>query len=507
MSVFDLRWIQFSLFLVAVTSYLFKRLRYATASRGLPLPPGPSGKPIIGSLLELAQHETARALARYREPYGDIVMFQGLGNKVLMLNSLQAINDLLDKRSSKYSHRPESVFGGELVGMHESMVFLSYGDEWRAHRRLAHAALNPTQVKQYHTIQEDIATSLAKSLLDTPEDFFSLVRMSAGRTVIAVTYGIPASSAQTEYILTGESFLEIAGKATIPGNYLCDFISPLKYAPSWVPFQQEAAEGRKLMKELLTKPFEHVKRDMDAGVALPSLTRNLLMSPPDDTSDFDRRLMWVAGSMFAAGAETTYATVLSFILAMALNPDKLKLAQAEIDAVIGNDRLPTIQDRGSLPYVEAVIKETMRWQPALPLSVARRSAEDDFYRGYYIPKDTVVIPNVWALAYEPNSKYNPEAFLPERFLDPTQSIVDPGAWAFGFGRRICPGRHMGENSVFILIATLLAVFDISAPTDAEIIPEFTQHLVRLPKPYKCRILPRSNAKVGVVETRAASTVV
>ncbi|EMD36023.1 hypothetical protein CERSUDRAFT_138759 [Gelatoporia subvermispora B] len=432
------------------------------------------------------------------------MMLRGLGNKVLVLNSLQAVFDLLDKRSSKYSHRPDTIFGGELMGMRDSMVFLPYADEWRAHRKLAHAALNPAQVKQYHTMQEDLATSLAQCLIESPEDFFEHVRMISGRIIIAVTYGIPASQAQTECTLIGERFLEIAGKAAIPGKYLCDFLPILKYAPSWMSFRREAAEGRRRMNELLYTPVEQVKQDMEAGISLPSLVRNLLMAPPDDVTDLERRIKWVSGSMFAAGVETTYATTLSFILAMALYPEKQKLAQAEVDAVIGVDRLPTIYDRGSLPYVEAVIKETMRWQPALPLSVPRRVAEDDFYRDYFIPKDTVVMPNVWAIAYEPNSKYDPEAFLPERFLDLTQPTADPALWAFGFGRRICPGRHMGENSVFIMIATLLTVFDISA--DGELKPEFTQHLVRNPEPFKCRIVPRSEAKVHFVETRAALSV-
>ncbi|KAJ8698920.1 hypothetical protein PTI98_005578 [Pleurotus ostreatus] len=93
-----------------------------------------------------------------------------------------------------------------------------------------------------------------------------------------------------------------------------------------------------------------------------------------------------------------------------------------------------MKDKGSLPYVEAFIKEIMRWSPALPLSIARRTAQDDTYEGYHIPKGTTVLPNVWAISNDCDPKYPPRDFIPERFLDPN-SAVDPATYAFGFGRR------------------------------------------------------------------------
>ncbi|OCH91992.1 cytochrome P450 [Obba rivulosa] len=485
---------------------ILKRYRHTKVSRGLPYPPGPPGKPFVGSISEIAQYEAPRALARYREQYGDLVMLQGLGNKILVLNSLQAINDLLDQRGSIYSCRPNSVFGGELMGMKDGTLYLQHGEEWHAHRKLAHTVLGPAYVKQFFEMQEGIAATLAKSLIENPVEFFPLVRMSAGRIILGVLYGIPPSAAQTEYILLGERLMEVAAKATAAGKYLCDLLPFLKYAPACVPFQREAQIGRDLFFDFMTKPFHYVKHNITACSTYPSLVPTMLSSPPEDVSDLEKRLLWTTGALFAAGAETTYATVLSFILAMALNPEVQKKAQAEIEKVIGSRRLPAMHDRQGLPYVEAVVKETMRWQPSAPLSVPRRSDAHDYYQGYFIPKDTVIVPNIWAIAYAPNAKYNPEAFIPERFLDPEQPAVDPKLWAFGFGRRKCPGLYLGDNSVFILIATLLAAFDISPPKDSELVQEFTQHIVRFPKPYSCRIVPRSNAVVNLVEARAASSV-
>lgn len=85
----------------------------------------------------------------------------------------------------------------------------------------------------------------------------------------------------------------------------------------------------------------------------------------------------------------------SFFLAMALNPDALKKAQAELDMVVGPHRLPTHDDRDDLPYVNAVVKETLRWQTAVPFSIPHKITEDTVYNGYFIPAGTTIVPNSW----------------------------------------------------------------------------------------------------------------
>ena len=84
-----------------------------------------------------------------------------------------------------------------------------------------------------------------------------------------------------------------------------------------------------------------------------------------------------------------------FFLAMALHPEVQAKAQAELDAVVGPDRLPEFSDRTALPYLNAVIKEALRWQNVLPLGVIHRSMADDEYNGYFIPKGSLVLANIW----------------------------------------------------------------------------------------------------------------
>ncbi|KAG8793834.1 hypothetical protein FRC12_001464 [Ceratobasidium sp. 428] len=116
---------------------------------------------------------------------------------------------------------------------------------------------------------------------------------------------------------------------------------------------------------------------------------------------------------------------------MILFPETQKRAQKEIDSLTGGNRLPCIKDAEHLPYVNRLIREVFRWQPAAPLAIPHACYEDDVYRGYQIPKGTPVIGNVWAITRDESTYPDPETFNPDRFLD----VSVPSAPGFGWGRR------------------------------------------------------------------------
>lgn len=109
---------------------------------------------------------------------GDVIFFHGLGNNVLVLNTLEAVSDLLDKRGSIYSHRPSLVVGGELMRFDRTTGMLPYEDEWKARRKLGHTGFSQAAVKKYHGVQEDMAALLNKAILENPDEFFELVKLS-----------------------------------------------------------------------------------------------------------------------------------------------------------------------------------------------------------------------------------------------------------------------------------------------------------------------------------------
>lgn len=191
---------------------------------------------------------------------------------------------------------------------------------------------------------------------------------------------------------------------------------------------------------------------------------------------------------------------------MILHPEVQTKAHAELDRIIGVDRLPTLTDRESLPYITALILEVMRWSPAVPVGtpspppppspssrlmqrahtdIPHKSTEDDYYNGQLIPKGSLVLVNTWSILHNPDDYPAPDAFLPERFLRTSASTgepeLDPGvrdprnAGVFGFGRRGCSGRHFAEQSLFLTVATVLAAVCIEKAVGKDgkpVVPEF-----------------------------------
>ncbi len=157
----------------------------------------------------------------------------------------------------------------------------------------------------------------------------------------------------------------------------------------------------------------------------------------------------------AAGAETSYTTLSWWTMAMIAFPEVQRRAQAEIDAVVGRDRLPSFADAPNLPYVCATMKEVLRWRPAVPLGAPHVAREEDWYEGMYIPKGTMCIANLW------QCNHDRAVFGVPGPVETYQA----GHVSFGFGRRICVGKDLANESLFINTARILWAAELARPQD------------------------------------------
>ncbi|GJE99705.1 cytochrome P450 [Phanerochaete sordida] len=481
--------------------------QYATRRRLPPHPPGPRGWPIVGHLAAPAD-PIYKTYQRWGEAYGsDIVRINMFGHNIVATNSLEASTDLLDKRSQTYSNRPKHgmTMVRDLCGFDYAIAFAQPGQFWLDQRRVFQRQYSQQAIKRYRHAETQATLSFLRNLLESPQDLFRHIRYVFGRQLVYSAYGIVTEDHDDPIIATVEHGLEAAVAAINPGKFLVDVLPVLKYVPEWFPgagFKRQAKIWRESVLKMLHVPFDQAKdlldtRGLPDDCAIKTYLTDII--PTSRDPEYAEKVIRAAlTAAYGAGSDTTVSFMQSFFLAMTLNPYVQKEAQREIDSVC-RGRLPDFSDYERLPYVHAIVKELLRWNPAVPLNFAHASAQDDVYKGYYIPKDTIVISNIWAILHDPSIYADPDAFRPARFLRRVgyEPERDPDV-AYGFGRRICAGRYLAHEVLWITVASVLAAFDVGRVEDEkgeEVIPtgEYECGFLQFPKPFPCTVRPRSAA--------------
>ncbi|KAI0628194.1 CyP450 monooxygenase [Trametes polyzona] len=475
----------------------------------LPFPPGPPSLPLVGNILHFPTANFARRLHEIAQQYGGdgLVHFRVLGRSIVVIDSYAVARELLDKKARNYSDRPKSVMS-RLIGLDDAnLPMMPYGHEWRQHRRLFQQALQYNAIyDRYPPNIRNVTRDLLLSLLEAPKAFSSHIKHSFAASVLSIGYGIEIARDDDYYVNMLDEALRIIEDTVIPGKYLVELFPTLQCLPAWIPgvrFKKDAEHVGKQMQRARQTLFNHGKRLLDSENSgdsiIAAMTRRIASLDGAAAAEAEFKSSGVLIAMYIAGSDTTVASLRAFFLAMAMTPDVQKKAQEELDRVVGRSRLPDFDDRDNLPYTNALVKEVTRWNVVAPLGLPHASIEDDEYNGYIIPKDSVIISNLWALSRDPTIYPDPEAFIPERFLKESKlysGAQDPYSYIFGFGRRICPGRHLADASLFLACASILHTFVISPPVDDDGRPVKleammdTENIISHPKEFECVIEPR-----------------
>ncbi|KAG2034690.1 cytochrome P450 [Suillus americanus] len=484
----------------------------------------PNPLPIIGNILDLTQKELWLTAFKWARTYGPITHIQIFNQSLIFLNTPKTVFDLLDKRGSIYSDKPHLVMAGELCGCENMAAFTPYGDRARRQRKLMQKAFGPAVVPRYHGLMQMESKPFLSRLVSSPLQFQDHIRRYAGGLTLLVVYGHQVKSNDDPFLNLAEECVDILANRIASGGGIwpVDVFPALKHLPMWFPgasFKRNAQIWKEKMEEFADRPYEFVKNEIVRSSFLPLAQRS--DSPTEKRNRpsliHDHDIRWTANSMYSASIDTTITTLSHFILAMVQHPHVLRRAQAELDDVLGSGsgsgyaskakRLPTFEDRQKLPYCDAVFTETLRWGVPVPLSLPHRLTQPDTYEGMHIPQGSLVFGNIWAIMRDPGLYQDPEVFEPGRWLA-SDAIVDveerdPRAFVFGFGRRRCPGTHLVESSVWLLITSMLATLEIRKARDergVEIEPvvRFENSVFRTPSPFVCDIRPRSEEALRLI---------
>ncbi|KAF9062359.1 cytochrome P450 [Rhodocollybia butyracea] len=492
--------------LVLFSSLVFIKCLQWKNSRQLPLPPGPRKLPILGNLLDIPRKgfiwlEYGEMCRKHNYPP------EPLGNSIIVLDSAQAVSDLLEKRSSLYSSRPSTVMFGELMGWGITFVLRPYDELWKAQRRIFTHAIPPSDTKRFHSKQITATHDLLRVLAHS-DNIMKDLHQWAAVFIMDVAYGIQGKEA-VSFLKTAIEASQSIAIAGTPGAFLVDHIPILKYVPEWFPgadFKRKAREWNLLRVKMTEDTFRLTKERMAAGTATPSLA-SVALEQMDLTKDIRQQEELIKAtslSAYSGSINSPYSGrgLGAFILAMLMNPDVQVEAQRELDKVLAPGDLPTFSLKSDLPYISAIVREVLRYQPVAPVGFPHLSTKEDVYKGYLIPKGSIIMPNVWSILHNEKDYPDPDQFNPSRYLDANgkidASVKDPTGPAFGFGRRACPGKDVALASLWIGVASILACYSIE--------PEVDQYgnlmerkgewysgpsVVNHPLPFKCRFISRS----------------
>ncbi|KAM6490004.1 Cytochrome P450 [Amanita muscaria] len=476
-----------------------------------PYPPGPIPKPIIGNALDIPLKKSWKKYMEWSKQFNsDIIHLSALNTHIVVLNTMEDVVELLDKRSMNYSGRPSFKIL-DLLGGSEMTAFLPYGPTLKTHRRLMDVALKKDVLPSYHHIFSAKVHLLLDRLLHKPDLFREHIGELGASVNMAIAFGYDVTQGvQDRFVEPAEFALDIAADLVMPGRTLLVVFGFLCYIPPWIPgasTQRLCADAKEAV--MLTKegPYQYVKHRMDAGSSKDCVLARVLERDSGDLGFIEDNLLKdIMASFYFGGVETMKASMANFMLAMTLHSHAQRKAQDEIYSVVGSHRLPSYEDRAFLPYVEALYREVHRWRPVVPTCVPHATVKDDVYKGYYIPKGTIVLPNIWAISRNEDKYSNPDSFNPERFLNSDGTINDDTvSYAFGFGRRFCPGRYMADKVVWLMIVAVLATFNISKAHDdtgneIDIDPDaYTDGAISHPLPFKCSIIRRSEQAESLIQ--------
>ncbi|KAJ8454431.1 hypothetical protein ONZ45_g19310 [Pleurotus djamor] len=422
----------------------------------------------------------------------------------------------------------------EMTGWYMTLATHHYGTTWRKHRTLYQNQFKSETVQQLQPLLLGKSHEFLRRLLDAPDDWAGHIAHIVAANIMYICYGYNIRASDDPLVEMAQTSAVEVADTILKGSQVINLIPIAKHLPSWFPgFPRRARECRRKVDVLLNVPYTAVRRQMASGEPIQSWLSALLQEHDfkGGSTEDEEIIKAVTASAFAGTRPFTHpassrveqniifsqttAALNFFVQAMVLYPGVQEKVHAEMDRVLGPGILPTFADRVNLPYFEAVILEVLRWRPPTAIGVPHSVMRDDIYNDYFIPKDTMIFANIWlapswvpsmtlptpalnrGMTHDPEAFPDPDNFVPERFLSEDGSLKPTDRpITFGFGRRICPGRMLALETLWIMMASMLSAFNITKAKTADgeeidVSPDVTDTLISGPVTFKCSITPRS----------------
>ncbi|XP_049439776.1 steroid 21-hydroxylase [Epinephelus fuscoguttatus] len=463
--------------------------------------PGPPSLLLIGNMMELTHDHLPIHLTDLARRYGNIYRLKCGNTTMVVLNSTEVIREALVKKWSDFAGRPVSYTGNIVSGGGHTISLGDYNEEWRAHRRLVHSALQRCCHQSLQEVIERQALHLRQVLMDYQGDAVDLSEdftVAASNVITTLAFGKEYDKSSLELQQLHSCLNEIVGLWGSSWISALDSFPLLRKLPNPVfsRLLKEVAKRDEIIREHLNTYKSQDKKNEDA------ITGSLLHGLDKQNTEHgvlltDVHVHMATVDLLIGGTETA-AAWLNWTVAFLLHRPEARNFHLQVQTKVYEElctvlegQYPKYSDRHRLPVLCALISEVLRLRPVAPLAVPHRAVRDSSIAGYFIPKNTVIIPNLFGAHHDPAVWSDPYSFKPERFLEggggSTRALIP-----FGGGARLCLGESVAKMELFLFTAYLLRDFKFVLPESEASLPDLrgVASVVLKVKSYAVVALPR-----------------
>ncbi|KAI9016367.1 cytochrome P450 [Phycomyces nitens] len=452
-------------------------------------------------------------VSEWIKKHGPIIhLYMGIQHWVIVGDPLLA-NEIFIKQGSKTSGRQKHIFTRSLYSdVTRGISFTDTSKKWKKSRKLAQSMLSPENIDKLTTDIEsviDIAVDcfLQASDRDGAVDPFPFIKMCTFSVMLKTFFGKTIESLENpllqDIIYMADGIVKYISPEQDIGSFLPLF--------SWINRFSSQRKEMTAISELRNNTLLRLVKEAVEGDAdcLVKRVHGLKESYGLDDDD----LISLLGDLLAAGGDPTSVSLDWLFLLVAQYKDVQQKLCAEIDAFVAqNGRLPSFSDRASVPYLQAVLLETIRFKSITNFGIAHRTTEDIECLGYFIPENTLVMVSMSDIHMNKDKNKDPEQFMPERFLGRTSTwlsnsranIQERDMYAFGWGRRICLGVHLSEVELFNVCVRTFGRYNIELPLGPDGLPQDILSkgsvfggLTSIPHKYKVKVIKRRDIPLQV----------
>ncbi|XP_050231451.1 cytochrome P450 81Q32-like [Mercurialis annua] len=463
------------IYIISTVSVIFLISKLFSKNKRYKLPPCPASLPIIGHL-HLVKEPLHKSLQSLSNKFGSIMYLSFGSRKVLVVTAPSLVQECFQKNDVVLANRPALMVGKYLNYNHTTIVTAPYGPHWRNLRRIAALEIFSThRLNMSQSVRMEEVKILLKGLYKSSVTGFAKVNMKSRlselsfNNIVTMITGKRYYGEGVEDSEEAKSFREIIREtfemsgASNPGDFL-PFLQ-------WIDYQGVEKKMKKMQKqsdELCQNMLDEYRKNKKSSAGVKSDVKTMFdtmlsLQESEPETYTDEVIKGLIMTMIFGGTDTTSGSVEWAMSLLVNNPEALNKTRAELDNVVGHDRLVEESDYAKLPYLQNVISETFRLCPVAPLLVPHESLEDFVIGGYDVPRGTMLMVNAWAIHRDPTVWDDPLSYKPERFenLTPDAYKLIP----FGLGRRSCPGAALANRVVSLAIGALVQCFEWKRPSE------------------------------------------